>query len=157
MLGPSPYEVKNESTPPPPPLGVKTVIQRENGGRRKKAMQEGETRRLFSRFLDEKTPFAIKDNPYNLARILNSSRSSKHAKPLGSGQKPFNGVLRKVSQSQNDKTLYCFSLILKNRVTIAPLTRLTMSILRNLTHPYLELCRIETLMFWLEEISIAAT
>ena len=38
-----------------------------------------------------------------------------------------------------------------------PLTRLTMSILRNSTHPYLELCRIETLMFWLEEISIAAT
>ena len=38
-----------------------------------------------------------------------------------------------------------------------PLTRLTMSILRSLTHPYLRLCRIETLMFWLEEISIAAT
>ena len=38
-----------------------------------------------------------------------------------------------------------------------PLTRLTMSILRNSTHPYLELCRIETLMFWFEEISIAAT
>ena len=80
-------------------------------------MQEGETRRLFSRFLGEKTPFAIMDNPYNLARILNSSRSSKHAKPLDSGQKPFNGVLRKLSRSQNDKTLYCFSLILKNLVT----------------------------------------
>ena len=38
-----------------------------------------------------------------------------------------------------------------------PLTRLTMSILGNLTHPDLELCRIETLMIWLEEISIAAT
>ena len=38
-----------------------------------------------------------------------------------------------------------------------PLTRLTISILRSLTHPYLGLCRIETLMFWLEEISIAAT
>ena len=32
-----------------------------------------------------------------------------------------------------------------------------MSVLRSLTHPYLGLCRIETLMFWLEEISIAAT
>ena len=38
-----------------------------------------------------------------------------------------------------------------------PLTRLTMSILRSLTHPYLGLCRNETLMSWLEGISIAAT
>ena len=37
-----------------------------------------------------------------------------------------------------------------------PLTRLIMIILRSLTHPYLGLCRIETLMFWSEEISIAA-
>ena len=37
-----------------------------------------------------------------------------------------------------------------------PLTRLIMIILRSLTHPYLGLCRIETLMFWLEGISIAA-
>ena len=36
-----------------------------------------------------------------------------------------------------------------------PLTRLIMIILRSLTHPYLGLSYIETLMFWLEEISIA--
>ena len=36
----------------------------------------------------------------------------------------------------------------------SPLTRLKMIILRSLTHPYLGLCRIETPMFWLEEISI---
>ena len=38
-----------------------------------------------------------------------------------------------------------------------PLTRLIIIILRSLTHRYLGLCRIETLMFLLEEISIAGT
>ena len=37
-----------------------------------------------------------------------------------------------------------------------PLAILVMIIMRSLTHPYLGLCRIETLMFWLEEISISA-
>ena len=43
------------------------------------------------------------------------------------------------------RTLYLGSLY-------RPLTRLIMIILRSLTHPYLGLCRIETPMFWLEEI-----
>ena len=61
----------------------------------------------------------------------------------------------------NCETVWCKMYIIGCRTLhigsfYRPLTRLITIILRSLTHPYLALCRIETPMLWLKEISIAA-